>query len=329
MVILISFLVFFTLLCIGGMLIINNSVGTSDKKIFRIGTAKKLEPFAFLMPTFILLLIMFGYPLIRTLIMAFQNYKLTQPDKIFFNRFNNFTNLFSDSDIGLIIRNSFIYVVCSVTGQFLLGMGLAFALKKPFRGRGLYQSIVFLPWAFSAFVIGLMYRWSFNGEYGVVNDLLLKIGIIPERIAWLGTPGFSLAVVTLAMIWMGVPFFAIMILAALQSIPYDIYEASYLDGCSATRRFFQIILPYIKPTIIITLLLRTIWIFNSFDMIVIITNGGPANYSQTLPSYMYTKAFAAYDFGLASALGVILMIILVIYVTFFLKATKYNTAGDF
>ena len=120
-----------------------------------------------------------------------------------------------------------------------------------------------------------------------------------------------------------------MILASLQSIPYDIYEASYLDGCSATRRFFQIILPYIKPTIIITLLLRTIWIFNSFDMIVIITNGGPANYSQTLPSYMYTKAFAAYDFGLASALGVILMVILVIYVTFFLKATKYNSAGDF
>jgi len=112
-------------------------------------------------------------------------------------------------------------------------------------------------------------------------------------------------------------------------ITHDIYEASYLDGCSPARRFFQIILPYIKPTIIVTLLLRTIWIFNSFDMIVIITNGGPANYSQTLPSYMYTKAFAAYDFGLASALGVILMGILAVYVTVFLTATKYNSAGDF
>ena len=329
MVILISFLVFFALLCIGGMLIINNSVGKSGKQLFRMNTAKKIEPFAFLMPTVILLLIMFGFPLIRTLIMAFQNYKLTQPNKIYFNSFANFKNLFSDSDIGLIIKNSFIYVICSVIGQFLLGMGLAFALKKPFKGRGLYQSIVFLPWAFSAFVIGLMYRWSFNGEYGVINDLLLRLGAISEKTAWLGTPGLSLIVVMLAMIWMGVPFFAIMILAALQSIPHDIYEASYLDVCSPARRFFQIILPYIKPTIIVTLLLRTIWIFNSFDMIVIITNGGPANYSQTLPSYMYTKAFAAYDFGLASALGVILMGILAVYVTVFLTATKYNSAGDF
>ena len=148
MVILISFLVFFTLLCIGGMLIINNSVGKSGKQLFRMSAVKKAEPFAFLMPTVILLVIMFGFPLIRTLIMAFQNYKLTQPNKIYFNSFANFKNLFSDSDIGLIIKNSFIYVICSVIGQFLLGMGLAFALKKPFRGRGLYQSIVFLPWAF-------------------------------------------------------------------------------------------------------------------------------------------------------------------------------------
>ena len=138
----------------------------------------------------------------------------------------------------------------------------------------------------------------------------------------LGTPGYSLAVVIIAMIWMGIPFFAIMILAALQSIPADVYEAADVDGCGTVRQFFQITLPYIKPTLITTVLLRTIWIFNSLDLVVIITDGGPANSSQTLPAYMYSKAFGSYDFGFAAALGVMLMIILGLYALIFLKVTN-------
>ena len=290
---------------------------------------KGAEPYAFIFPVLLLLLLAFGYPLINSGVMAFQNYKLTAPNAIRFNGMDNFQKLFADSDIGLIIKNSLVYVMASVSGQFILGMILALALRKKFRGRGVYQAIVFLPWAFSAFVIGLIFRWSFNGEYGVINDLLIKLGNVGEKIAWLGTPGLSLLVVIFAMIWMGVPFFAIMILAALQSIPEEVYEAADMDGCGAIRRYFAITIPYIKPTIIMTLLLRTIWIFNSFDLIVVITGGGPANYSQTLPSYMYTKAFSSYDFGLASALGLLLIVVLGLYSVFFLRFTKYNKAGDF
>ena len=292
-------------------------------------TKMGLEPYLFILPVLTLLVLLFGYPLLNSFIMAFENYKLTAPNDIYFNGADNFKKLFSDRDIRLVIKNSFIYVIIAVSGQFLLGMTLALALRKKFPGRGLYQSIVFLPWAFSAFVIGIMFRWSFNGEYGVVNDLLLKLGAIKEQIAWLGTPGLSLLVVILAMIWMGVPFFAIMYLAALQSIPADIYEAADIDGCGVIRKFFLITIPYIKPTIIMTLLLRTIWIFNSFDLIVVITGGGPASSSQTLPSYMYTRAFASYDFGLASALGILLIAMLGLYSVVFLSATKYNKAGDF
>ncbi|MGE4525535.1 MAG: carbohydrate ABC transporter permease [Sphaerochaeta sp.] len=315
--------------CALGMMFIRRHTKGRPTTYSNLSARRKAEPYLFLLPTMLLLLLMFGYPLINSFIMAFQNYKLTAPSKIRFNGLENFQKLFSETDIWLIIKNSFIYVVVSVSGQFLLGMTLAMALNKQFPFRGLYQALVFLPWSFSAFVIGLMHRWSFNGEYGVVNDLLMKLHLIGSKIAWLGTPGFSLAVVIMAMIWMGIPFFAIMILAALQSIPADVYEASYIDGCGPIRRFTKITLPYIKPTVIITILLRTIWIFNSFDLIVVITNGGPANYSQTLPSYMYTKAFASYDFGLASALGVLLMTVLLLYVTLFLKATNYNKAGNF
>ena len=295
----------------------------------KLKTKKKMIPYLYVLPILVLLLIMFGYPLIKSVIMSLQDYKLTSSGPAEFNHFENFRKMFVDTDFLLLLKNSLIYVLVSVIAQFVLGLILALCLKDKFRGRGIYQSIVFLPWAFSAFVVGLMFRWSFNGEYGVVNDLLMKLGIIHENIAWLGTPGLSLAVVIMAMIWMGVPFFGIMILAALQSVPDDIYEAADIDGCGTIRKFFSLTLPFIKPTIIMTVLLRTIWIFNSFDLIVIITGGGPVNYSQTLPSYMYSKAFSSYDFGLASAFGVLLMVILGLYAILFLKISNYDKAGDF
>ena len=289
---------------------------------------KKMEPWYYVGPIFLLLVIMFGYPLIKSVVMAFQNYKLGNAN-VYFNDFANFHKMFGDKDFLLLLKNSVVYVVVSVFGQFIGGLILALCLRDKFKGRGIYQSIVFLPWAFSAFVVGLVFRWSFNGEYGVVNDVLMKLGIIKKGIAWLGTPGLSLVVVILAMIWIGIPFFGIMILAALQSIPDEIYEAADMDGCGMFRKFFSLTLPYNKPTVIMTIRLRTIWIFNSFDLVVIVTQGGPANYSQTLPSYMYTKAFSGYDFGLAGAFGVLLMVILGVYAVLFLKLSNYDKAGDF
>ena len=294
----------------------------------RMSRRKKMEPWYYVGPIFLLLVIMFGYPLIKSVVMAFQNYKLGNAN-VYFNDFANFHKMFGDKDFLLLLKNSVVYVVVSVFGQFIGGLILALCLRDKFKGRGIYQSIVFLPWAFSAFVVGLVFRWSFNGEYGVVNDVLMKLGIIKKGIAWLGTPGLSLVVVILAMIWIGIPFFGIMILAALQSIPDEIYEAADMDGCGMFRKFFSLTLPYIKPTVIMTILLRTIWIFNSFDLVVIVTQGGPANYSQTLPSYMYTKAFSGYDFGLAGAFGVLLMVILGVSAVLFLKLSNYDKAGDF
>lgn len=301
---------------------------SSANKKGRMARKKRVEPWYYVGPIFLLLVIMFGYPLIKSIVMAFQNYKLGNAN-VYFNDFANFQKMFGDKDFPLLLKNSIVYVIVSVFGQFIGGLILALCLRDKFKGRGIYQSIVFLPWAFSAFVVGLVFRWSFNGEYGVVNDVLMKLGIIKKGIAWLGTPGLSLVVVILAMIWIGIPFFGIMILAALQSIPDEIYEAAGMDGCGMFRKFFSLTLPYIKPTVIMTILLRTIWIFNSFDLVVIVTQGGPANYSQTLPSYMYTKAFSGYDFGLAGAFGVLLMVILGVYAVLFLKLSNYDKAGDF
>lgn len=285
---------------------------------------KKLEPHIFMIPSYIILLVFLGYPLLNCLRLAFSNYKITQSDDISFAGFGNFIKIFQDPEIVMISLNTLKFVAITLSLQLILGFILAMALKKRFRGRGIYQGIVFLPWAFSGFIVGLTFQWLFNAEYGPINDILLKLGIINEKISFLGSPDLALWTVIIALVWQGIPFFGIMILAALQSVDEGLMEAAVIDGASAFQRFTNVTIPCIKPTLIVTIMLRTIWIFNNADIIYIMTNGGPANTSHTLASYMFTKAYSTLDFGYASALGVLFMIGMILYVGAFVKITKFN-----
>ena len=287
-------------------------------------TIKRLEPHIFLLPSYIIMIFLMGYPLLNCIRLAFTNYRVTQMDNVSFAGLSNFKRIFEDRVIGMITTNTLKFVFFSVLFQLILGLILALALKKPFRGRGIYQGIVFLPWAFSGFIVGLTFQWMFNGEYGVINDVLLKLGLIEQKISFLGSPDLSLVSVMIAMIWSGIPFFGIMLLAALQSVPEELIEAAKIDGAGPIRRFWSVTIPCIKPTVVTTVLLRTIWIFNSPDLIYIMTKGGPANTSDTLSSYMFSKAYSTLDFGFASALGVLFMIFLTIYLLVFFKITKFN-----
>lgn len=285
---------------------------------------KKLEPHIFMIPSYLILLVFLGYPLLNCLRLAFSNYKITQPNNISFAGFGNFIKIFQDPEIVMISFNTIKFVVITLCLQLVLGFVLAMALKKRFRGRGIYQGIVFLPWAFSGFIVGLTFQWLFNAEYGPINDILLKLGIINEKISFLGSPDLALWTVIIALVWQGIPFFGIMILAALQSVDEGLMEAAVIDGASAFQRFTNVTIPCIKPTLVVTVMLRTIWIFNNADIIYIMTNGGPANTSHTLASYMFTKAYSTLDFGYASALGVLFMVGMILYVGAFVKITKFN-----
>ncbi len=299
----------------------NNSVKKVDKISY--------TPYKFLAPTIAAMLLLMGYPLVNNVWLAFQRKNLLTPNKTGFYGFGNFAAIFADKDIPMIAWHTLIFVVCTVGLQFFLGFGLAMALRKPFRGRKVYQSIVFVPWAFSGMIVGLIFKWLFNGEFGAVNDILLKLNLISQKISFLGSSSLALMVVILALVWVGVPFFAIMILAALQSIPSSLYEAADIDGAGSFTKFFSITLPFIKPTIIMTLLLRTIWVFNNADMIYVITQGGPGNSTHTLSSYLYAKSLSSLDFGYTAALGLIFMIGLAIYASIVIRVTNYEEAGDF
>ncbi len=274
-----------------------------------------------ILPSLLFIVFVIFLPAIRSVFMAFQDYNMYLLTKKFVG-FKNFIDAFEDPIFIQALQNTVVWVLLSLVLQFTLGFSLALLLRKPFRGRGIYTALVFYPWAVSGFVIGLQWRWMFHGSAGVINDLLLKAGLIKERIAFLSDPHYALYSAIVANVWYGIPFFAIMLLAALQSVPQELYEAAKIDGANALRQFASITIPYVKPVMINTLLIRFIWIVNFPDIIFSMTNGGPAGSSHILSTLLISKVYNEYNYGVASAIGVIIMLILVIYSYFYLKFSR-------
>lgn len=280
--------------------------------------------FWMLLPVLIILILCLYYPLARGSVMAFQNYNMFDLTDLHFIGLKNFKDVIFDINISFrqIVFNTVIWVLGSLIFQFLLGFILALLLKKPFYGRGVYTAFVFYAWALSGFAIGLTWAWLFNGQFGLVNDLLIKIGIISSPVGFLSEPNLALISVIIPNIWYGVPFFGIMLLAALQSVPSELYEAATIDGAGQVKQLFYVTVPYIKPTIVSTLLLRTMWIINFPDIIFAMTNGGPVNRTNILATQMINKVFKEYNYGQGAAVGVIIMLTLIIYATFYLRLTS-------
>jgi len=292
-----------------------------------LGTSKFI--FSMLFPGIILILIFTYYPLIRGIIMAFQSYTLWDISKISFIGLDNFKAVIKDPYFYQTIINTLLWVFVSLFFQFTLGFAVALLLNKKFKGRGIYEGLVFFPWAISGFMVGLIWRWLLNGQIGVINDLLIRFGLIKVPIGFLSTPGLSIASAIMANVWYGIPFFALMIMAALQSVPNDLYEAADIDGASSRYKFLNVTVPYIKPVLILTVLLRVIWILNFPDLIYSMTNGGPAGSSHILTTYMLNMLIFDQDYGKASAVGVIIIAVLTSYTIFYLMVTRFEKSGDF
>lgn len=278
----------------------------------RFNTRRALTILAFLSPAFIVVAIFTYYPLLVGGQMAFHQWSLWDLNNTPFIGLDNFRTLIADPAFGRTMLNSLIWVVGSLVPQFVIGFLIALGLRRSFRMRGLYQAIAFYPWAISGFLIGILFRWMFNSEFGVINDMLMRSGITDGPIPWLANPRLALVAVIIANIWYGVTFFAIMILAALQSVPEELTEAAALDGAGRVRTLFQIVIPTIRSTLILTVLLRVIWIFNFPDIIYAMTGGGPGNQTQIATTWMIQFTQQG-NYGLASALGFIVMGVLIVF----------------
>lgn len=273
------------------------------------------------LPMAILLLLFIYFPVFRGISIAFIRYTMLDLSQTRFNGVDNFIAIFTNPNIKFsqILFNTTIWVFISLAGQFILGFALALLLRKPFRGRGIYTGFVFYTWALSGFAIGLVWSWMFNGQFGVINDILIKIGLLDRPLGFLSDPNLAMVSVIIANIWYGIPFFAIMLLAALQSVPAELYESAQLDGAGRSRQLFQVTIPYIQSTITSTVLLRFMWIMNFPDIIYGMTNGGPANSTNILATEMINKIIKSYDFGQGAAVGFIIITILFLFAFFYLR----------
>lgn len=285
------------------------------------------EPYIYMSPAIILIALVMVVPLVIGVSYAFQSISLLNPFATGWVGLDNFKKLFADRLFYKALSNTFWWTLGSLFFQFFLGLGLALLLNKPFRGRGIVQGLVFLPWAVPAFLSGLNWAWLYNPIIGPIPHWLTAMGLMSEPSNILADPNLAMIGPITANIWFGIPFFAITLLAALQSIPRDLYEAAAIDGASAWQSFTKITLPFLAPTIAITVMLRTIWIANFADLIYIMTGGGPANSTHIISSYIFTTAFRRLDFGYASTLAVALLVLLLAYAFLILQMRKKLIKG--
>ncbi len=271
------------------------------------------EPWLYSAPSLILIIAVMLVPLVVGISYAFRDIQLLNPFSGGFIGIEHFRDLAKDAAFYTALKNTLWWTGASVILQFFFGLFLALLLDKPFWGRGLVQALVFLPWAVPSFLAGLNWAWLFNPVIGPIPHWLFALGLMDQPGNILSDPRHAMWGPIVANVWWGIPFFAITLLAALQAIPRDLYEAASIDGANWFQRFRSITLPFLAPTIAITVLLRTVWISNFADLIVVMTGGGPADRTQIVASYIFTQAFKRLDFGYASAIALVLLVLLLVY----------------
>lgn len=270
---------------------------------------KSIYPYLLVSPALLIILCVVFVPVANAIGMSFQHYDLRRPNEIGFCGLENYIQALTDKLFWRSLFKTVLWVVFGVGFQFLFGFILALLLNKSFRGRGVVRAVSLIPWVTPGVLIGLMWRWMYDGNYGVINDLLQKFHIISQNIPFLSQTSTAFIGVIVTIVWQGIPFFALMILAGLQGIPGELYEAADIDGATGIQKLFRVTIPSIKNTIYITMLLRIIWVANSVDIIFNMTGGGPAYSSQTLSVYIFNEANSL-DLGYASAMAILLALAL-------------------
>jgi multiple sugar transport system permease protein len=282
-------------------------------------------PYLLIAPTVILILCFMVYPIMNVFTMSLQNFNLSSP---FYNGFvglDNFRKIFTEDALffsSLLV--SVKWVLIEVCSQLILGMVIALLINEKFKGRGLVRAAVLAPWAVSGVLTSMMWSLMFNEHIGVINALLQKLGLTSHNIAWIANTKTVFGAVVVAELWRGIPFFAILILAGLQNIPVELYESGAVDGARWRDSFLNITLPYLKDTIILSTLLRSVWEFNSVDLIYTMTGGGPANLTTTLSMYIAGQAVSAGNYGYGSALVVVSFLLLLGFALLYLEVSRFS-----
>ena len=218
-----------------------------------------------------------------------------------------------------ILLNTLVFAIGATVLPFLIGFGVALVLNGPIRGRGFWRGAFLLPWLVPSVIVSFLWLWIFNANYGVLNGILRNLGLIDSNIAWLSNGASAMTAVIIAKTWQTFPWIAIMILAALQTIPPDLYEAASIAGANRWQLFRYVTMPHLRGVSSIVILLSLIWNFQHFETIYVMTQGGPAKATTTFSVAVYQTAFQAFDLGRAGALGILWMVLLSLVVVVYLR----------
>lgn len=296
----------------------------SDTAAHPMPLSRQILPLAMLTPAVLVTLAIVFLPMVQAIWMSFHDYVLFRPNNFDWVGLKNYFTALQDPVFWTSLRHTAIWIAITVPAQMLLGLVTALLLNQTFPWRGLARALVIIPWALPSVVIALMWVWIYDSNYGVLNDLLLRLDLIKTSIPWLADPDTALYAIILTLTWQGFPFFAVMILAGLQSIPGSYYEAASIDGASPFRQFLHITLPGLSGVLMTATLLRVIWVANSIDVIFVMTGGGPGYSSYTLPLYAFVEARTGLDYGYGSALAVCFTILLLGFVVLYLRRAGRN-----
>lgn len=283
--------------------------------------------FVLLAPGMILVLLMLAYPIGANLYQSFTNKNFQFPNTSFIG-FENYTASLSDPVFWTAVKNSLLWTAVSVVGQLIIGLAGALLLEHIARGRTLYRLLLIIPWTFSSVVMAAVWRLMLDSLYGIINGYLTWSGLIDQPVAWFGDIKTSLWSAMIVNIWFGIPFMLLSLVAGLQTIPKDYYEAASVDGAGAWRKFFHITLPGLMPIITTLVVLRTIWVINNFDIVFLTTGGGPSNSSITLPVYAYQVGWSQFEIGRMSSVSVIMTVFLIVLALVFFKLTDKKSASE-
>ena len=302
----------------------SNPLKKLDGKMTRDQRAGKYA-LIMLLPALIFLACLIAYPLGKVIHDAFSHVHLINKGMTGFAGLENFQKVVSDEHFGQAIRNTLMWTVFSVLGEYILGMLTAVLLNQKFKGRAVLRTMVFIPWLVPIIVAGMTWDWMLNPDFGIINYLLMQTGLISEKINFLGDSRYALATVIFVNIWRSFPYYTISFLSAMQSIPADLNEAAAVDGAGMFTRFFKITLPQLKSVSLVIVFIHIIWTAINFDFIWVMTEGGPNYATETLPIMIYRYSMKTFDVGAASALSTMMFTVMfVLFLFYYRKRMKIS-----
>lgn len=264
----------------------------------------------FMLPLILAVAVFLVWPIAEAVRLSFVRYNPLRPDDQPFVGLDNYLFVLEDPLFWESFWQAIVWTGWSTVLQAVIGVGLALLLHQPLKGMNAFRGLLLFPYIVPTVVIALNWRWLFNSEIGIVNHLLMSAGVIDERIAWLSTPTMAMTSAILLNVWKYTPFVVIVVLARLQTIPTELYDAAKVDGAGALRRFRDITLPQLAEVLAVVIVFRTIWTFNKFEEIYLLTRGGPGTSTYNLALYAFDQSIANLRMGVGAAAGVIMLLLL-------------------